>query len=82
MSARVLLEHRPNVLMVKRGAFVTSGGGQQVYVMHDDIAEQTAIQLGARSMSHIEVIQGGQVGDVWVTSSIEPFKKAEQVLVR
>ncbi|GIU48448.1 RND transporter MFP subunit [Shewanella sairae] len=82
LSARVLLEHRPNVLMVKRGAFVTSGGGQQVYVMHDDIAAQTAIQLGARSMSHIEVIQGGQVGDVWVTSSIEPFKKAEQVLVR
>ncbi|MCL1137764.1 efflux RND transporter periplasmic adaptor subunit [Shewanella pneumatophori] len=82
LSARVLLEHRPNVLMVKRGAFVTSGGGRQVYVMHDDIAEQTAIQLGARSMSHIEVIQGGEVGDVWVTSSIEPFKKAEQVLVR
>ncbi|MDR8522586.1 efflux RND transporter periplasmic adaptor subunit [Shewanella fidelis] len=82
LSARVLLEHRPNVLMVKRGAFVTSGGGQQVYVMHDDIAEKTAIQLGARSMSHIEVIQGGEVGDVWVTSSIEPFNKAEQVLVR
>ena len=82
LSARVLLEHRPNVLMVKRGAFVTSGGGREVYVMHDDIAEKTAIQLGARSMSHIEVIQGGEVGDVWVTSSIEPFKKAEQVLVR
>ena len=68
--------------MVKRGAFVTSGGGQEVYVMDGDIATQTAIQLGARSMSHIEVIQGGQVGDVWVTSSIDPFKKADQVLVR
>ncbi|MGS0682357.1 efflux RND transporter periplasmic adaptor subunit [Shewanella sp. 0m-8] len=82
LSARVLLEHRPDVLMVKRGAFVTSGGGQQVYVMSGEIAEQTEIQLGARSMSHIEVIQGGQVGDVWVTSSIEPFNKATQVLVR
>ena len=82
LSARVLLEHRPHVLMVKRGAFVTSGGGQEVYVMDGDIATQTAIQLGARSMSHIEVIQGGQVGDVWVTSSIDPFKKADQVLVR
>ncbi|ABZ77983.1 efflux transporter, RND family, MFP subunit [Shewanella halifaxensis HAW-EB4] len=82
LSARVLLEHRADVLMVKRGAFVNSGGGQEVYVMHDDIAEQTSIQLGARSMSHIEVIQGGQVGDVWVTSSVEPFNKAVQVLVR
>ena len=82
LSARVLLEHRPNVLMVKRGAFVTSGGGQEVYSMQGDIATHTTIQLGARSMSHIEVIQGGQAGDVWVTSSIDPFKKAEQVLVR
>ncbi|QQX79359.1 HlyD family efflux transporter periplasmic adaptor subunit [Shewanella sp. KX20019] len=82
LSARVLLEHRANVLMVKRGAFVTSGGGQEVYVMQGDIAEHMPIQLGARSMSHIEVIQGGKVGDVWVTSSVEPFKKAPQVLVR
>ncbi|GIU31691.1 HlyD family efflux transporter periplasmic adaptor subunit [Shewanella schlegeliana] len=82
LSARVLLEHKPDVLMVKRGAFVNSGGGQEVYVMHGDIAEQTSIQLGARSMSHIEVIQGGQEGDIWVTSSIEPFNKAAQVIVR
>ncbi|GIU05507.1 MULTISPECIES: efflux RND transporter periplasmic adaptor subunit [unclassified Shewanella] len=82
LSARVLLEHRPDVLMVKRGAFVNSGGGQEVYAMHGDIAEQTPIQLGARSMSHIEVIQGGQEGDIWVTSSIEPFNKAAQVIVR
>ncbi|MCG9731200.1 HlyD family efflux transporter periplasmic adaptor subunit [Shewanella sp. Isolate13] len=82
LSARVLLEHRPDVLMVKRGAFVNSGGGQEVYVMHGDIAEQTPIQLGARSMSHIEVIQGGQEGDIWVTSSVEPFNNAAQVIVR
>ena len=82
LSARVLLENRPNVLMVKRGAFVSTGGGREVYAMNGDIAEQTDIQLGARSMSHIEVLQGGKVGDVWVISSIQPFNKAEQVLVR
>ncbi|MPY23044.1 HlyD family efflux transporter periplasmic adaptor subunit [Shewanella psychropiezotolerans] len=82
LSARVLLENRPNVLMVKRGAFVSTGGGREVYAMNSDIAEQTDIQLGARSMSHIEVLQGGKAGDVWVISSIQPFNKAEQVLVR
>ncbi|WP_077754729.1 efflux RND transporter periplasmic adaptor subunit [Shewanella psychrophila] len=82
LSARVLLENRPNVLMVKRGAFVSTGGGREVYAMNGDIAEQTDIQLGARSMSHIEVLQGGKAGDVWVISSIQPFNKAEQVLVR
>ena len=82
LSARVLLENRPNVLMVKRGAFVSTGGGREVYAMNGDIAEQTDIQLGARSMSHIEVLQGGKAGEVWVISSIQPFNKAEQVLVR
>ncbi|PKG57014.1 efflux transporter periplasmic adaptor subunit [Shewanella sp. Choline-02u-19] len=82
LSARVLLENRPNVLMVKRGAFVSTGAGIEVYAMHEDIAEQTSIQLGARSMSHVEVLQGGKAGDVWVISSIQAFKKAEQVLVR
>ncbi|WP_299792993.1 efflux RND transporter periplasmic adaptor subunit [uncultured Shewanella sp.] len=82
LSARVLLENRPDVLMVKRGAFVSTGGGREVYAMNGDIAEQTSIQLGARSMSHIEVLQGGKVGDVWVISSIQPFNKAAQVLVR
>jgi len=82
LSARVLLENRPNVLMVKRGAFVSSGGAREVYAMNGDIAEQTSIQLGARSMSHIEVLQGGEAGDVWVISSIAPFNNAEQVLVR
>ncbi|NRD73030.1 HlyD family efflux transporter periplasmic adaptor subunit [Shewanella sp. VB17] len=82
LSARVLLENRPNVLMVKRGAFVSTGGGKEVYAMNGDIAEQTDIHLGARSMSHIEVLQGGKVGDVWVISSIQDFNHAEQVLVR
>lgn len=82
LSARVLLENRPNVLMVKRGAFVSTGGGREVYAINGDIAEQTSIQLGARSMSHIEVLQGGKAGDVWVISSIQPFNKAQQVLVR
>ena len=82
LSARVLLENRPNVLMVKRGAFVSTGGGREVYAMNGDIAAPTDIQLGARSMSHIEVLQGGKAGDVWVISSIQPFNKAEQVLVR
>ena len=82
LSARVLLENRPNVLMVKRGAFVSTGGGREVYTMNGDIAEQTVIQLGARSMSHIEVLQGGKAGDIWVISSVQPFNQAQQVLVR
>ncbi|MCE9789702.1 efflux RND transporter periplasmic adaptor subunit [Shewanella chilikensis] len=82
LSARVLLENRADVLMVKRGAFVNSGGGRLVYRLQGDIAERIGIKLGARSMSHIEVLEGGEVGDQWVISHIDLFNDAEQVLVR
>ena len=81
LSARVLLEYRPNVLMVKRGAFVTSGGGDHVYALQGDVATKTAIKLGARSMSEIEVLSGGEEGDVWVISSLDDFKQADQVRI-
>ena len=82
LSARVLLEHRSNVLMVKRGAFIGSGGAEVAYVVTGDLAQKIPVKLGARSMSDVEVIAGGKAGDVWVISSFEALHNAEQVRVR
>ncbi|MCU8035629.1 MULTISPECIES: efflux RND transporter periplasmic adaptor subunit [unclassified Shewanella] len=79
ISARVLLEHRPNVLMVKRGAFMTSGGGEKTYQVEGDLATRRAIKLGSTSLSQVEVLDGGKAGDEWVISSLDPFNRAEQV---
>ncbi|GLP97950.1 efflux RND transporter periplasmic adaptor subunit [Paraferrimonas sedimenticola] len=82
LSARVLLENRKDVLMVKRGAFVASGGGREVYAVQGEVAVKHEIVLGARSTSHVEVIDGGKPGDVWVISSTQDFEDAEEVLIR
>ncbi|MGI2157176.1 efflux RND transporter periplasmic adaptor subunit [Shewanella baltica] len=81
ISARVMLEHRPDVLMVKRGAFMTSGGGDEVYQIEGDLASRRAIKLGSTSLSQVEVLDGGKAGDEWVISSVEPFNHAEQVRI-
>ena len=81
ISARVLLEHRPDVLMVKRGAFMTSGGGDEVYQIEGDLASRRAIKLGSTSLSQVEVLDGGKAGDEWVISSVEPFNHTEQVRI-
>lgn len=81
ISARVLLEHRPNVLMVKRGAFMTSGGGEKTYQVEGDLATRRAIKLGSTSLSQVEVLDGGKAGDEWVISSVDPFNHAEQVRI-
>ncbi|WP_297892452.1 HlyD family efflux transporter periplasmic adaptor subunit [Shewanella sp.] len=81
ISARVLLEHRPNVLMVKRGDFMTSGGGNEVYQIEGDLASRRTIKLGSTSLSQVEVLDGGKAGDEWVISSTNPFNNAEQVRI-
>ncbi|MGI2152874.1 efflux RND transporter periplasmic adaptor subunit [Shewanella oncorhynchi] len=81
ISARVLLEHRPNVLMVKRGAFMTSGGGNVAYQVEGDLASRREVKLGSTSLSQVEVLDGGKAGDEWVISSVDPFNHAEQVRI-
>ncbi|WP_119968434.1 efflux RND transporter periplasmic adaptor subunit [Shewanella japonica] len=81
LSARVLLENRPNVLMVKRGDFLNRGGAS-AFVMNDDMVQRKAVTLGARSMSEIEVIDGAKEGDVWVISGTETFKNDTQIQIR
>ena len=78
LSARILLENLENVLMVRRGSFVTDPSGQ-VYRIEGDSASRTPIKLGARSVSHVQIIDGANEGDEWVISGAEGLKKAERV---
>ncbi len=81
LTTRILLENKPGVLMVERGQFLESGAGRVAYVLDDDIAHRTNIELGARSLNAVEILGGLSEGDVIITSSIETFERAETVLV-
>jgi HlyD family secretion protein len=81
LTTRILLEEKPNVLMVERGQFLESGGGRVAYVLVDGIARRTPIEIGARSLSVVEILSGLSDGDVIVSSSIDAFESAETVLV-
>ncbi len=81
LTTRILLENKPNVLLVERGQFLESGAGRVAYVLDDDIAHRTNIELGARSLNAVEILGGLNEGDVIITSSIENFERAETILV-
>ena len=82
LTTRILLEERPNVLMLQRGQFLESGGGRVAYVLNDDgIAMRRQIEIGARSLAAVEIISGLREGDDVVISSIDQFRGAESVLV-
>lgn len=82
LTTRILIEKRQDVLMVQRGQFLESGGGRIAYVMDgDDLALRRTIDLGARSLSAVEISSGLSEGDRIVISSIDQFRGADSVLV-
>jgi HlyD family secretion protein len=81
VSTRVLMEEKPDVLMVQRGPFVDSGGGRFAYVVTDDIAHRRSIEVGASSMTDIEILGGLEPGERIVISGTDEFGDAERILI-
>jgi len=82
VSVRIVLEEKPGALMVDRGAFFETGGGRIAYKVEDGIARRTSIATGATSIAKVEIVQGLAEGDRIVISNLEPFGRAENVLIR
>jgi HlyD family secretion protein len=81
VSARLLIDEKPNVLMLPRGSFVESEGGRYAYVLRDGVAVRTPIKLGATSVSSVEILSGLKQGDKVVVSGTETFENAARVSV-
>ncbi|MEP7155003.1 MAG: efflux RND transporter periplasmic adaptor subunit [Betaproteobacteria bacterium] len=81
VSARLLIEEKPNVLLVPRGPFVENEGGKFAYVVEDGIAERRPIRLGATSVSAVEILEGLKEGDKIVIAGSDSFENAARVSI-
>ena len=82
LTTRILMEEKHSVLTLPRGQFLDSGGGRIAYVLGDDrVARRRSIEIGARSLSEVEVASGLEAGETVVVSSIDAFRGADSVLV-
>lgn len=79
VSARLLIEEKPNVLMLARGPFVESEGGRFVYVVENNVAYRRPFKLGATSISAVEIIDGLKLGDKVVVAGTDQFENAEKI---
>ena len=79
LTARVILEHKSNVLKIARGDFVNSGGGRQAYQVQDNQALRKNIELGALSVQWVEILSGATEGEQWVISNLSDFKDSDRV---
>ncbi|MBA3562629.1 MAG: efflux RND transporter periplasmic adaptor subunit [Gammaproteobacteria bacterium] len=81
VSARVILEQKPDALKLARGAFLDSGGGRIAYVLNDGIAMRREIDVGAVSVSEVEILRGLDAGEVVIVSDTTALDGATSVLV-
>ena len=81
LSARVLFEEKPDVVMVPRGPFFEDQGGRYAYVMEDGIAVRRPVSIGATSVGAIEILQGLQPGERIVIAGTDNFENAERVRI-
>ena len=82
VQVRIVMDSRPNVLMVQRGQFLDDGGGHMAYVVRDGVATRTPITVGATSIGSVEILDGLKEGDTIIISDTSTFDSAKTVLIR
>ena len=82
VQVRIVMDSRPNVLMVQRGQFLDSGGGHMAYLVRDGVATRTPITIGATSISSVELLDGLKEGDTIIISDTSAFDSAKTVFIK
>jgi HlyD family secretion protein len=81
LTARIVIEEKPNVLEVERGPFLETGGGNTAYIVEDGIAERRPIKIGAIALDAVEIVSGAQAGDQIVVTGADAFDNAQRVRI-
>ena len=81
VSVRVLIENKPDVLLVRRGPFVEQSGGRHVFVVKDGIAERRSVRLGESSLEAVEILDGLVAGDNVVIAGADLFQEASRIRI-
>ncbi|MBO1256060.1 efflux RND transporter periplasmic adaptor subunit [Alteromonas sp. 5E99-2] len=79
LNARIEFEKKDNVLMVKRGGFLSSHAGKAAYIVTDNSAQKAPISIGSQSVDFVEITSGLKAGDEIIISSSEAFQTHTQI---
>ncbi|WP_046004663.1 efflux RND transporter periplasmic adaptor subunit [Pseudoalteromonas rubra] len=81
LSARILLDSKEDVIKVRRGSFMNSGGNV-VYRVEGEVATRLNVRTGASSVNEVEILDGLSPGDQIIVSNYEQFEHAPLVQLR
>lgn len=77
VPSRVILEQKSDSLYLPRGSFIQHHSGLKAFVVENNIATLTDIELGSSSVNQVEILRGLQQGQEVIISNTNFVKKAE-----
>jgi HlyD family secretion protein len=77
VGVRIMLDSRDSVLKVERGAFAEGAG--TVFKIDGDVARRQPVQVGAMSVSEVEILSGLEAGDRIIVSNTSEFDSAPEI---
>lgn len=69
-SVRLLLSQIENTVAIPSEAVIPEMGGEKVFVMKNGKAREVAVQIGLRTESHVQILDGLTFGDTLLTTAI------------
>ena len=83
VQVRLELAKAQRSLMIPRGSYFQSSGGQYVFVLDDKgEAHKRIIKLGSQNPSYYQVLEGLSEGEQFVSSSYDDFKNYETIKIK
>lgn len=82
-TVKLQLSAEQEAVLIKRGGFYTSTGGNWVYLVTPDgsKAVKRNIRIGRQNPNHYEILEGLNVGEVVITSSYENFGEKDELIL-
>jgi HlyD family secretion protein len=81
VTARILMDERPDVLMLPRGPFLEAHGGRFAYVVEGDLAVRRPIRVGVSSVGNVEILEGLTPGQRVVIAGSDTFGTASTIQI-
>ena len=83
IQVRLELAKAQESLLLPRGNYFQSSGGQFVFVVDDNgEAHKRKIKLGSQNPTYYQVLEGVSKGEKFISSSYDAFKNYETVIIK
>ncbi|SHI15228.1 efflux RND transporter periplasmic adaptor subunit [Ferrimonas marina] len=82
LNARIQLEYLEDVLMLRRGPFIKAYQGRYGMKVDGNLAQKVPLQLGASSLTHIQILAGAEPGDRFILTELDLLPGSSDVLIK